>query len=390
MSSPPDTPPSPPPRARFVPTRELLWWAVVAGLLAAVGLMKAINLLLLLSYLLAALLVVNAVIAWRTVRRVAVVRREHGPAFAGEPVTHVAEVTNTAEGGAITVTVREVRPTDARSWFVPGLPAGRTALTSVERVYFKRGRHAVPAIEAVSGYPFGLALFTRPLTDPSGIRVLPPIGTIDVTQMRRWMIRSGTGDARTSRPSARHAPADGDLRGVRPYRVGDSPRDIHWKSTARRGKLLVREYDALAPLDLVLIVEPWVPAVPTDRRAAAKLEWVLSLATSMAWAWVNSDLGGRLTLVVAGETPTEVSGTGTPAFVRSGFARLAEVVGTPMVSLVLPAAARKNRHAARVVVSTRGNSPLLATVRAGVGPSAGLDPSAPPVWFAPPEVVKSG
>jgi len=56
---------------------------------------------------------------------------------------------------------------------------------------------------------------------------------------------------------------------------------------------------------------------------------------------------------------------------------------------VLPAAARKNRHAARVVVSTRGNSPLLATVRAGVGPSAGLDPSTPPVWFAPPEVVKS-
>lgn len=385
----PDTPPSPT-HARFVPTRELGWWAMVAGLLAAVGLMKAINLLLLLSYLLAALLVVNAVIAWRTVRRVAVVRREHGPAFAGEPVTHVAEVTNTAEGGAITVTVREVREADPRAWFVPGLPAGRTALTSVERVYFKRGRHVVPAVEAVSGYPFGLARFTRPLTAPGGILVLPPIGTIDVTQMRRWMTRSGTGDARVSRPSPRHAPADGDLRGVRPYRVGDSPRDIHWKSTARRRKLLVREYDALAPLDLVLIVEPWVPTVPTDRRAAAKLEWVLSLATSMAWAWVNSDLGGRLTLIVAGETPTEVSGTGTPAFVRSGFARLAEVTGTPTVSLVLPAAARKNRHAARVVVSTRGNSPLLATVRAGVGPTAGLDPSGPPVWFAPPEVVKLG
>ena len=378
-----------PTRSRFVPTKELLWWAAVAGLLALVGVMKAINLLLLMAYLLAALLLVNAVIAWRTVRRVRVVRREHGPAFAGEPVTHVAEVTNAADRW-ITVTVREVRATDARSWFVPGLPAGQTALTSVERVYHRRGRYPVPALEAVSGYPFGLAQFTRPLTEVGGILVLPPIGTIDVTQMRRWMVRSGTGDARTSRPSARHAPADGDLRGIRPYRPGDSPRDIHWKTTARRGTLMVREYDALAPLDLVLIVEPWVPTVPTDRRAAAKLEWVLSLAMSMAWAWVNSDLGGKLTLVVAGETPTHVSGTGTPAFVRTEFARLAEVVGTPTVSLVVPPAARKNRHAARVVVSTRANSPLLATVRAGVGPAAGLDPTAPPVWFAPPEVVELG
>lgn len=378
---------------RFVPTKELLWGAVVAGLLATVGVMKSINLVLLMSYLLGALLLVNVVIAWRTVRRVAVTRREHGPAFAGEPVTHVAEVTN-AGGTWLTVTVREVRSAaqqaDPRSWFVPGLQPGRTALTSVERVYHRRGKHPVPAIEAVSGYPFGLARFTRVLTAETGVLVLPPIGTVDVTQMRRWMVRSGTGDSRVSRPSPRHGPADGDLRGVRPYRPGDSPRDVHWKTTARRGTLMVREYDALAPLDLVLVVEPWVPTVPTDRRAAAKLEWVLSLATSMAWAWVNSDLGGRLTLIVAGEKATDVSGTGTPHFVRTGFARLAEVVGTPAVSLVLPPSVRRSRHAARVVISTRPNSPLLATVRAGVGSAAALDPSAPPVWFAPPEVVKLG
>lgn len=376
-------------RPRFEPSKETLWWAAVAVLLGVVGWMKAINLLLLMAYLLAGLLALNATVAWRTVRRVRVARRDDGPVFAGEPVTHVAEVTNNG-GRWITVTVRESRATDARSWFVPGLPAGQTALTGVERVYQSRGRHPVPPLEAVSGYPFGLVRFIRQLTPAGGVLVLPPIGTIDVTLMRRWMLRSGTGDARTSRPSVRHAPSDGDLRGVRPYRPGDSPRDVHWKSTARRGTLLVREYDRLAPLDLVLVVEPWVPTVPTDRRAAAKLEWVLSLVTSMAWAWVNSDLGGRLTLVVAGETPTEVSGAGTPAFVRNGFARLAEVVGTPAVSLVVPPAARRNRHAARVVVSTRANSPLLATVRAGVGPAAGLDPSEPPVWFAPPPVVKLG
>ena len=110
----------------------------------------------------------------------------------------------------------------------------------------------------------------------------------------------------------------------------------------------------------------------------------------MAWAWVNSDLGGRLTLIVAGERVTDVSGPGTPYFVRTGFARLAEVVGTPAGALALPPSARRSRHAARVVVSTRPTGPLLAAVRDGVGPTAALDPTAPPVWFAPPDVVKLG
>jgi uncharacterized protein (DUF58 family) len=35
----------------------------------------------------------------------------------------------------------------------------------------------------------------------------------------------------------------GDFRSLRPYRPGDDPRDVHWRTTARRGEPIMREYD---------------------------------------------------------------------------------------------------------------------------------------------------
>jgi uncharacterized protein (DUF58 family) len=39
------------------------------------------------------------------------------------------------------------------------------------------------------------------------------------------------------------AGARGEYRGLRPYRPGDDPRDVHWRTTARVGHPVVREYE---------------------------------------------------------------------------------------------------------------------------------------------------
>ena len=75
-----------------------------------------------------------------------------------------------------------------------------------------------------------------------------------------------------------------DVRGVRPYRPGDPIRGIHWRSSARRGELMVREYDAAPSPELVLVVEPWLPDNPTA-GTRANLEAALSLAVTIARTW---------------------------------------------------------------------------------------------------------
>ena len=58
----------------------------------------------------------------------------------------------------------------------------------------------------------------------------------------------GAGDA----PQARLHPAGDDLHHLRAYRRGDSRRAIAWKPSARRGALLVREYEQPQGADVVL------------------------------------------------------------------------------------------------------------------------------------------
>ena len=69
----------------------------------------------------------------------------------------------------------------------------------------------------------------------------------------------------------------GDYYGVRPWRSGDSRRLIHWRSSARHGALMVRQFDRQRNRDLAVLIELWQPEVP----AAEQLENV-ELAVSFA------------------------------------------------------------------------------------------------------------
>lgn len=367
---------------RFVGTKESLIWFGVSVLLLVIGLIKSINLLTLVAYLSFAFLLVNGVLAWRMVRKVRAARKSPPPVFAGETAAILGEVENLSNGRAV-MTLHEVRPGDARSWFLPALPGGVLLPFTAPLDFTTRGRHPLPEVQAVSSYPFGIMTWRRTIASGEFAVVLPALGNIDLAAFRRWLLRTLAVGDDSRRQRRRIAPAEGDVRGIRPYREGDSPRDVHWRSSARRGSLQVREYDQPAPVDLILIVDPWVPTIPTDPASVAKLEWALSLVVSIAWAWVHGENPGGLTLLMGGVEWTSRTGPGTPAFVRSGFAVLAEAAGSPAIPPMPPVLLRGASRSARLVISTRMRCPLPSQL-AGLGASvAFVEPSKAPPWFTP-------
>jgi uncharacterized protein (DUF58 family) len=262
------------------------------------------------------------------------------------------------------------------------LPGGTLLPFTAPLDFTSRGKHKLPEVQAVSSYPFGIMTWRRTVTSGEEAVVLPALGNIDLAAFRRWLLRTLAVGDDSRRQRRRIAPAEGDVRGIRPYRDGDSPRMVHWKTSARRGSLQVREYDQPAPVDLILIVDPWVPTIPTDPVSAAKLEWALSLAVSIAWAWVHGENPGGLTLLLGGTEWTSRSGPGTPAFVRSGFAILAEASGSPVISPMPPVLLRGASRSARLVISTRSRCPLPSQL-AGLGATVALlEPSMNPPWFS--------
>ena len=371
-------------RGAFRVSREGFVWLAVAVVLGFCGWYKNINMLLLMSYVMIALVIVNAVLAWRQVALVNAVRLPAAPAFAGEAFAQAADVSN-RHVRAVSVQVKSESAGRTTWWFVPQLRAGEMRRAVAERVVLKRGRTISPPLEVQSGDPFGLIRYRRAVGTEDDLVILPAVGRVDLTGLRRWLIRTGAGDAKTRRPVRRPGLHHADVRGVRPYRPGDGLKEIHWRTTARRNELVVREYDSTEPLDLILVLDAWQPAVasPVDRQ---NVEWAVSLTASICWAWAQADEAANLTLVVPGGTPEIQTIRVDRNRVRKALMPLASVQGSPAPPEISAGAVRiRSNRCARMVVSTRPNSPVCGQLRGGSGvPFVPVDTSSAPVWYRPP------
>lgn len=387
-SSPAPNPAAAVPSGRLRLTTEGMVWLAVAGLLGTVGWYKSLNLILLFAYAMAALLVINGLLAWAHVRRVAAARHAVPPVFAGEPTSLRATVRNPGPRPA-TVGVNLPFGDAAARWLLYRLGGGTEATVSQPRAFPRRGRLRGGPLVVWSGFPFGFLRHERPADAGGDVTVLPTPGIVDADGLRQWVARQANGVGRTPRVVRRVTGDQADVRGVRPYRAGDSMRSVHWRSSARRGELMVREYDTAPSPDLVLVVEPWLPAKPTPADAA-RLEAALSMATGIALAW-SRDAGIRVTVAVAGE---DTARTGPPSevFLREALVPLAGVTGGPRFDPLGPDAFdRPLASAARVLVSSRPDTPYAAALARSTGrPFAVVDPSARPPWYHPPRPEPGG
>ncbi|MEU7936936.1 DUF58 domain-containing protein [Microbispora bryophytorum] len=97
-----------------------------------------------------------------------------------------------------------------------------------------RGRFPVGPLSVRIADPFGLVELTRSFTVTDTLVVTPEV--VPLPPVRLSGEHSGGGDSRTRSVAA----AGDDDVAPREYRQGDDLRRVHWRSTARRGELMVR------------------------------------------------------------------------------------------------------------------------------------------------------
>jgi uncharacterized protein (DUF58 family) len=110
-----------------------------------------------------------------------------------------------------------------------------------------RGRYRFEAARAVIEDPFGLALAEVPLEAAGAILVRPR-----VVPLERLFSEGGSRRAGGNRLTVRR-PSGVDVHGVREWGQGESLRHVHWASTAKRGRLMVKELED-SPRDEVAVV----------------------------------------------------------------------------------------------------------------------------------------
>lgn len=117
-----------------------------------------------------------------------------------------------------------------------------------------RGRHEIGPLKVRLADPFGLVEVPRRFTQVVPLTVLPRI--VALPPIRVGGSLTGVGE---NRPHAFAVGSAEDVT-VRDYRRGDDMRRVHWRSTARRGELMVRREE-----------QPWQASVRVhlDNRARA-------------------------------------------------------------------------------------------------------------------------
>jgi hypothetical protein len=107
-----------------------------------------------------------------------------------------------------------------------------------------------------------------------------------------------------------------DLAGIREWRTGDDPRRVHWRSTARRGRLVVAERGTgPAPALRVVVVGP-----------SEAPDWEPLVATAAATARVAQIAGRPVSVTCWGTTGPSAIAAGTPVDLLDWWAALGTVL----------------------------------------------------------------
>jgi uncharacterized protein (DUF58 family) len=203
----------------------------------------------------------------------------------GEPATGRIEVANASRRGMLPLLVELPVGETAARFTLPALRAGRTH----EELFVVPTRHrgVVPVGPAttVHGDPLGLVRRTVAWTERTELFVHPL--TVSLESLGAGLLRDLEGEVTPDLSMS-----DLAFHALREYQPGDDRRYVHWRSSAKHGRLLVRQFLDTRRSHLAVVVDT-TPEVYGGGEDAVEL--AISCAASLA---VRSILDEQDTTVV--------------------------------------------------------------------------------------------
>jgi uncharacterized protein (DUF58 family) len=197
-------------------------------------------------------------------------------------------------------------PVHRVSQVLNALPPKRARHWAVRTICRRRGRFTLGPLTLVSGDPLGLFEFTRDLKATSNIVVYPAM--IPIPSFVPPLGQLPGGDAVRQRTHY----ITTNVAGVRDYAPGDSFNRIHWRSVARTGRLIVKEFELDPTADIWLFLDmaqevqysqpiteaepedPWIAILRGHRTPDVELEpateeYIVTVGASVAQHFIHKD-----------------------------------------------------------------------------------------------------
>jgi uncharacterized protein (DUF58 family) len=223
-----------------------------------------------------------------------------------------------------------------------------------------RGRYRLGPLRSSSRFPLGLVERSRVFSIKGEILIYPRIGRIAPS----WRHRLIGATELASRMQPHQGVFHDDFHRLREFRPGDNPRAIHWRSTARRGELILREFHQNREHTLAVVLDLCVPAADKD-AGYETVEFALSFVASLLVERGRECRDGFLTLVASGKDSFRWEGQGTAGSLEPLFDGLA---------LFQPGIAQETTALLRDTLQHCSSSTqiLVVTTRTGTAPYQSL------------------
>jgi uncharacterized protein (DUF58 family) len=200
---------------------------------------------------------------------------------------------------------------------IPHVPANGSASGDYRLKLYRRGVYQFGPLRCGTRFPLGLVRGQITLPAKAKIVVAPHLGRLLPT----WTNLIEAEQFGDERRNPQRGLSEGDYYGLRPWQSGDSLRWIHWRTTAKLGRPIVRQFERRRSRDVAIILDPWLPphSSPDDEALA---ELAISLAAS-ALCDISTRGHSRLTLAICSRPPECLSGPASPPFCQELLTRLA-------------------------------------------------------------------
>ena len=267
----------------MIPTRLGLSLLAIAGTFYALAWLTRIGWLYIAPPLILAILLLNLMLPPLNVRALSAERRfknrkdgEQVDIFEDDILVMETRLSNRSLLPKIALTLREVFPCappgkEEYGYFIGALSPRRTSALTYGITCHRRGVYSFPPLRVESSAPFGFFRAVRSLEAPMEVTVYPKVLPIDVA------VNQGTlqGDSpRFGRPTF-----TGEVRSSREFQQSDELRHIHWKNSARSGRLMVKQFDQTPRGELRIAFNP---GVNLGRGRETTLEYAIKIAASLA------------------------------------------------------------------------------------------------------------
>lgn len=138
-----------------------------------------------------------------------------------------------------------------------------------------RGRYRIGPLTLRVADPFGMCEIARAFAGVDDLIVIPVVEPLPVVLLGgEW---TGSND---SHPSSIPSAGEDDI-GTREYRHGDSLHRVHWRSTARRGELMVRREEHPRQSRATILLDARAGAHHGEGKNSS-LEWAVSATASLS------------------------------------------------------------------------------------------------------------